>query len=168
MVEIHPGLFVGNQDDYEQEVRHQQGWAVIHACKEPYHRKALCYSTRAVSKTHPEYLIARRGDRLILNLIDSNDPKYIPSIILDEAVNFIDLQLTAGKLVLVHCNQGQSRGPSLAMIFMRRRTSRLSAEFSEALKQFEAVYPLFSPALGFRIVLEREWLNGRNGVHSES
>jgi hypothetical protein len=78
MKEIHPHLFVGSEQDYESVVSKQAGWRVVHACKEPYHRRALGYSGRAAPKTHPEYLIARRGDRLILNLVDAPDPAYIP------------------------------------------------------------------------------------------
>ncbi len=83
MIEVHPCLFVGSQIDYESQVSSKPNWAVVHACKESYHRQALGYSGRAVSKEHPEYLIARRGARLILNLIDADNPAYIPDEIMD-------------------------------------------------------------------------------------
>ena len=68
MIEVHRNLFVGGEAD-EQQVRGHHGWFFIHACKEPYHRQALGYAGRAASKDHPEYLIARRDGRLILNLV---------------------------------------------------------------------------------------------------
>ncbi len=77
MIEVYPFLYIGDQNDYESNVKHQPGWYVVHACKEPYHRQALGYTGRAVSNTHPEYLIARRGNRLILNMVDADDPSYI-------------------------------------------------------------------------------------------
>ena len=58
MIEIYPNLFVGDQGDYEYQVKGQDGWAVVHACKEPYHRQLLGYRTRGAPKGHPEYLYA--------------------------------------------------------------------------------------------------------------
>ncbi|MDO9036420.1 MAG: phosphatase, partial [Methanoregula sp.] len=109
MIEIYPNLFIGNENDYETKVRQESGWCVVHACKEPYHREALGYSGRAAPKNHPEYLIARRGNRLILNLVDAPDPAYIPKEIIDAALAFISANLNAGSHVLVHCNEGCSR-----------------------------------------------------------
>lgn len=77
MIEVKSNLFVGSQDD-EAAIRGQGGWFVVHACKEPYHRQALGYSGRGAPKDHPEYLIARREGRLILNLVDVDNVSYIP------------------------------------------------------------------------------------------
>jgi hypothetical protein len=112
MIEILGNLFVGNQDDYEFSVKRQDGWAVVHACKEPYHRQALGYKTQGAPKTHPEYLIARRGERLILNLVDADNPAYIPAEIIDAALAFIHEQLASERRVLVHCNQVYSKPSS--------------------------------------------------------
>ena len=40
MIEIQENLFVGNEDDYEGTARWEHGWKVVHACRDPYHRKA--------------------------------------------------------------------------------------------------------------------------------
>lgn len=94
MIEIAKNLFVGNQNDYENLVKFRNDFSVVHACKEPYHRKALGYLGRGAPKNHPEYLIARRGNRLILNLIDVVDPNYIPEEIIFKAVSFIEEKLS--------------------------------------------------------------------------
>lgn len=44
MIEIYNNLFIGNEMDYEKNVKRQNGWAIVHACKEPYHRQAVGYS----------------------------------------------------------------------------------------------------------------------------
>jgi predicted protein tyrosine phosphatase len=133
-------------------------WAIIHACKEPYHRQALGYSGRAVSKTHPEYLIARRDNRLILNLIDANDPAYIPDEIMNASVEFIQEHLRAGQRVLVHCNQGLSRSPAIAMLYLGSYTERLSrTSFDQALASFQEMYPPFAPEAGILGFLRRRW-----------
>ena len=46
MIEIYPNLYIGHQGDYEYLVQGQDGWAVVHACKEPYHRDLLGYTTQ--------------------------------------------------------------------------------------------------------------------------
>jgi len=159
MIEVHPGLFVGSQIDYESRISSEPNWAVVHACKEPYHRQALGYSGRAVSKEHPEYLIARRGDRLILNLVDADNPAYIPDEIMDESVAFINEHLNAGQRVLVHCKQGMSRSPSIAMLYLATHTERLPrSSFERAFAAFREMYPPFSPAAGVLAFLRARWI----------
>lgn len=158
MIEVHPNLYVGGERDYEGSVRHQEGWYVVHACKEPYHRQALGYTGRAAPKNHPEYLIARRGERLILNLIDAPNPAYIPAEIVDAALEFIDSGLRAGHRVLVHCNLGESRAPSIALLYLRAYTDCLpDSSVAEAEAVFRQIYPLYSPGLGMRGFVAANW-----------
>ena len=157
MIEVHTGLFVGSQDDYEFNVKLQSGWRVVHACKEPYHRQALGYSGRAAPKTHPEYLTARRGDRLILNLVDADDPSFFAPVIFDTAIEFIREGLATSRKVLVHCNQGESRGPGVAMLYLGRRTGRLPVEYARAEVAFRVLYPSFKPSAGVRGFLQAHW-----------
>jgi predicted protein tyrosine phosphatase len=161
MTEVYPGLFVGEQASYESGVRAESDWAVVHACKEPYHRQALGYRGRAAPKNHPEYLIARRDNRLILNLVDADDPAYIPADIMDAAVMFIHEHLSAGRRVLVHCNQGLSRSPAIAMLYLGTHTDRLSRDsFEQALTSFRGLYPPFTPARGVLGFLRGRWASG--------
>lgn len=149
MIEIHPFLHVGSEVDYETLVRHRPDWRVVHACKEPFHRQALGYSGRAAPKAHPEYLIARRESRLILNLVDAPDPAYIPKQIIDAALEFIDQSLRDGANVLVHCNEGCSRAPSIALLYLLSRTDRLPHESADAaMTAFRTMYPPYMPAAG--------------------
>jgi len=158
MIEVYDNLFVGNQDDYEREVRFQPDWRVVHACKEPYHRKALSYSGRGAPKSHPEYLIARRANRLILNLVDADDPRYIPREIIDAALDFIHDGLTKGIKTLVHCNLGESRSPAIAFLYLVAHTDRLpSSSLTEAECAFRELYPAFLPGRGIQGFLTVHW-----------
>ena len=78
MIQVHPNLYIGDQTDYEQNIRNQPGWSIVHACKDPYHLEVLGYSGRGAPKHHPEYLVAKRDNRRILNLIGPENPAYIP------------------------------------------------------------------------------------------
>jgi predicted protein tyrosine phosphatase len=157
MIQVYPNLYVGSQDDYERSRAEFTAWLVIHACKEPYHRQALGYTGRAASKDHPEDLIAKRDNRLILNLVDAADPAYIPDQIMDTAIGEIHAALPRGQKVFVHCNQGHSRSPAIAMLYLGTHTDVLPVSFEEAFAKFNGIYPPFAPAGGTLGFLRRRW-----------
>lgn len=158
MIEIYPNLFIGNEYDYESKVRHEQDWCIVHACKEPYHRQALGYSGKAAPKNHPEYLIARRGTRLILNLVDAPDPAYIPKEIIDAALEFISTSLETGNKVLVHCNEGCSRSASIGLLYLAMNTDLLpKGDFLAAEAAFRSIYPPYNPKSGMRGFMMGNW-----------
>ncbi|MEA3588160.1 dual specificity protein phosphatase family protein [Pseudidiomarina sp. 1APP75-27a] len=156
MIEVHPNLFVGNEADASISLR-ESDWYIIHACKEPFHRQALGYSGRAAPKNHPEYLIARRDGRLVLNLVDVPDPAYIAKEIMDAAVEAIAENISQKK-VLVHCNQGMSRSPTIALLYLLKHTNQLnSGSLRNILASFKAKYPAYNPAGGVAGFVERYW-----------
>lgn len=158
MIEVDRNLFVGDERDYEFNVSSQNGWAVVHACKEPYHRQALGYRSHGAPKDHPEYLIARRGNRLILNIVDANDPSFFAKEMINQALDFIHESLLKGEKVLIHCNQGESRSPSIALIYLASRTDVLSKDsLEEAEKKFISLYPLYNPKPGLREHIRQNW-----------
>lgn len=165
MIEIHPHLFIGDQADYELTVRHQPGWRVVHACKEPYHRQALGYRTRSAPRDHPEYLIARRPARLILNLVDADDPAYIPTEIIHAALDFIHQGLLASTPVLVHCNQGHSRSAGIGLLYLAAHTDRLpTSDLAAATAAYKLIYPPYAPAPGIRAFIQANWNLGFRGT----
>ncbi len=158
MIEVYPNLFVGDEIDYELNVAEQEGWAVVHACKEPYHRQALGYRGRRAPEKHHERLVARRGYRLILNMVDARDPELFPKEMIDAALDFIDQALYKGLKVLVHCDRGDSRAPSIALLYMAARLDELPAESLEAAEEkFRTLYPGYNPQPGIREHLRQNW-----------
>ncbi|HET9285663.1 MAG TPA: dual specificity protein phosphatase [Candidatus Angelobacter sp.] len=156
MIEIYQNLFVGSQDD-EAEIRTQNGWFVIHACKEPYHRQALGYTSRGAPKGHPEYLIAYRPGRLILNLVDVADVNFVPAQIMDIAINEIANNIKKNK-VLVHCNQGLSRSPTIALLYLAKHTDVFKGKnLNEVLRDFIKKYPDYAPAQGMADYVKNNW-----------
>jgi hypothetical protein len=158
MIEITKNLFIGNQIDYDSNPGAFSGWQVIHACKEPYHRQALGYTGRGAPKEHPEYLIAERGNRLILNLVDAADYQYIPKEIIDKAVEYIGKALKENTKVLVHCNQGESRSPTIGLLYLANTGLVPIDSYESALPIFMGIYPQYNPAKGITDFARIHWI----------
>lgn len=156
MIEITKNLYVGPQEDYELNVKFQPDWFVIHACKDPYHRQALGYTGRAAANTHPEYLIAERAGRLILNLVDVADPKYIAKEIIDKAIASIDENIKHKK-ILLHCNQEMSRSATIGLLYLHHSEVISTDDFKNAEEEFLKLYPHYNPANGMRVFAETYW-----------
>ncbi|EFG84845.1 dual specificity protein phosphatase family protein [Novacetimonas hansenii] len=156
MLEVYPNLFVGNEID-EQRLRGDPNWFFIHACKEPYHRQALGYTGKAAPKNHPEYLIARRNSCLILNLIDGTDVNYVSVEIIDVALETIHANI--GKTnILLHCNQGLSRSPSIALLYLARYTDLfVGLDVDKGVAEFQKIYPSYAPARGMADYIRLNW-----------
>lgn len=163
MIEIVRHLFVGNELDYENYVKRQQGWAVLHAAKEPYHRRAVGYTGRSCDAADPEYLMAYRErdtrPEMCLNMIDAPKPQFFQEMMINAALGFINLAVIEHqKDTLVHCNQGGSRAPSLVLLYLRKFTDHFDdMSFEEAEDVFRAMYPLYLPATGIRAYVAMHW-----------
>ncbi|MHB9131910.1 MAG: dual specificity protein phosphatase family protein [Armatimonadota bacterium] len=165
MQEINSHLFIGSDADYEDDVSLQPGgWRVVQAAKYPYHRDAVGYGGRAAPEGSPEYYVARRDNRLILNLIDAPSPNYVPQQVIDTALRFIHAGLDAGEKVLVHCNQGQSRAPTIGLLYLAVYTNVLPTKtFSVARLAFEILYPAYYPGAGMRGYATGQWARYMQG-----
>lgn len=158
MIEICKNLFIGNQSNYESKVKMQTNRAIVHACKEPYHRQALGYTGRGAPQNHPEYLLAKRENRIILNLVDVDNPDWISPIIIDETIDFIRASLELGKNVLVHCNQGMSRSAGIGLLYLATQGLFRGESFENAESKYRTdFYPMYNPARGMRGYIQRNW-----------
>lgn len=157
MIEVSPLLYVGDGTDYAA-VAGTLNWAFVQAAKDPWHRKAVGYTTPGAPKNSPEYLWAYRENRLILNMVDADDPKYFAVELVTEALAYIWDNLDAGCRVLVHCNQGESRAPSLALYYLRMTDGAYRhMTLAQARAQFEEIYPAYKPKAGIWGYLEQHW-----------
>jgi len=160
MIKVSPNLWIGNEDDYEGEARFDAGWRFVQACHSPYHKNALGYSGRGAPKDHPEYLMAYREDpkRLILNMIDADTSKYFRRDLFDASFDFMQEGLDAGDQVLVHCNMGFSRGPSIGLLFLSSRLHLLpTSSLEDAAVAFQKIYPRYQPGSGVWEFMKEHW-----------
>jgi hypothetical protein len=157
MIEVYPKLYIGTWNDYETIVSGQPGWAIVHACKQ-YHRNAVGYKLWNVPRHHPEYLLARRENRLMLCLLDLPVSLFIKKEMIDQTLDFIDEAYSSGLKVMIHCMYGRSRSPSITMLYLATRLHVLSTDsFEAAEEQFRSLYPKYHPNRGIREHLRHNW-----------
>ena len=157
MKEVHKNLFVGSQSDYESNPKMFDDWYVVHACKEPYHRRALGYTGRSAPNNSPHYLfLYDEKNHLILNMVDADSPEFFRNEMINEALLYVMEGLANGKRVLIHCNQGESRAPSLAILVLRKMDV-FKGTFSESVILFRNIYPNYNPKSGIYNYVRVNW-----------
>ena len=153
MIEVYPNLYVGTDSDCFFDSR--DDWIVVHACIYPCHQKAVGYHGN-LHPSHPNYHVLERGSHLFLNMIDPDTPLFNPPLF-DSALTFIDRYLPARK-VLIHCNKGNSRAPSLALLHLAKRARVINSEsYATAATDFRTKFPGYQPGLGIQIYLTEHW-----------
>jgi len=153
MRDVYKNIFVGKEED----CRFGQGdWVVIHACKYPCHRKAVGY-TKRISPDHPNYLFLREGQNLYLNIIDPDKP-YFMNPLFTETLEFCKEFINTDKKILFHCNQGDSRAPSLALLHLSKNLNVISdSSYESAAAEYKKLDPLYNPGLGIKTYLKQHW-----------
>lgn len=126
---------------------------VVHACQEPCYRKQV----GTVNKKHPNYLYLRKPYDLYLNIVDPDKPLFFIESF-QEALSFMEEAHKKGATILVHCNQGLSRSPSIILLFAAKVLKAVPKEsFQKARKVFQLVYPSYCPGKGIETFLTENW-----------
>lgn len=129
--------------------------AIVHACKEPCHRHAVGYQDRSLDSSHLHYLSLEKAHHLYLNMIDPPAPLFKPESF-TLFFEFVDREITQ-RPVLIHCNKGESRAPSLTLLYMAKRLGLLPNEsYQAAAAAFSAQYP-YKPGKGIATYLGKNW-----------
>lgn len=148
---VAPNLFYG---DLNAGHRAPADAAVVHACKDPCHKQAVGYDKK-IEDTHPDYLSRERGPHLYLNMIDPPVPLFKREMFV-KFFEFVDRQI-AERPVVIHCNQGRSRAPSLTLLYMAKRMKLLpDTDYLTARRAFEQKFP-YEPGKGIETYLSSEW-----------
>ena len=151
-----PALHVGDEADCRRVPKFA---GTLHAVKYPCHANA----TGLPGKGDARYLTCRVDDvHLTLNMIDPPTPLFSVELF-RRALDFLDERLDVGP-VLIHCNQGLSRAPSLALVYLAKRAKGLHGHFASswdgyagAREEFTEVYPAYAPGAGLVTFLTEHW-----------
>jgi hypothetical protein len=134
------------------------GWAaVLHACKSPCHQTIVGY-TGSLPAEHPEYLWAVRPGHLALNMVDAPEARFFRPELFEVALDFLSAWHPKGA-VLVHCNGGLSRAPSIALTYLAKRGRVLRrGSYAEAREDFTRLYRgPYAPGPGIAAFLNARW-----------
>jgi predicted protein tyrosine phosphatase len=155
MKQIYKNLFIGDDNDCGFCSSSSQ-YSVVHACK-TCHQKALKYKG-SLSPTHPNYLIFESGKHLYLNMVDMPNellPKFTNPIF-NKAMIFINQRIQIEN-VLIHCNQGFSRSPSLGLLFLVKTGVITENSFDMTVNKFLRLYPEYAPGKGIMLYMRHNW-----------
>lgn len=160
-------LYVGSLEDYECLGPGILRYSILGCCKDPLHRRYARiqgadqdgYTERSMDPNEPEYLWAERDHALYLNLVDARDPKYFTASIFQKALSFIDNEIKDGRDVFIVCNKGESRSPSIALMYMLEHGYFKKINFfDEVVDEFrEKYYAEYKPAMGIYVFLRNWW-----------
>lgn len=150
------GLYLGDKEGLTEAER--RGYSVLAACKDgspDCHRAVLGYTELGAPKGKNYYFV-QRGDHMALNLIDSDNPDFIPDEVVDAGLTFLKEQRDAGKKIFVHCIAGHSRSVGIMMLFLRA-IGELPEGFHRALHKFTVLYPEADMGKGMYQHVRRRW-----------
>jgi len=154
-------LYVGDINDNSN--LSETNWAVVHATQ-TIHYKILGWNRtyNKPDKNHPNYIVYENENHLSLNLVDGAAYLYnwSGSETFIKVLDFIDKWISE-KNVLVHCDQGFSRSPTLCLLYLAKRKSLISNNsYSEAKQDFLELYQNFNPG-GIGDFVNENWLKIR-------
>jgi len=155
MQEIYKNIFIGT--DQECNFNNSLDWAIVHACKNPCHVQSVGYRG-SLPSTHPNYLVLEKGTHLYLNMVDMEkelSPIYTHPI-MKSAMAFIEKHIASQK-ILIHCNQGLSRSPSIALLYLATKGVIANDSYAVALAEFQKLYPFFNPGRGIALYMNNNW-----------
>lgn len=133
-------LFIG---DIEACKRTGYSDCIIHACKSPCFIRIM---GGKVEKDDPNYLYYETEKDLFLNIVDADEPLFYKATF-DKALEFIEKHVFDNR-VIIHCGEGKSRSPSIAMLYLFR-----NLEYREAQNRMQDIYDWYYPSIGID-----EWL----------
>ena len=135
---VAPHLFVGDTEDCRGYM------PTVHACKYP------CFKQIGYTRSYTLEV----GDHLYLNMIDPPKPLFVMELFEHFFKYMGDHK---DRDVLIHCNQGMSRSPTLALLHMVRQGTLEADNYTQAKNNFRDIYPKYNPGLGIQTYMDMHW-----------
>ena len=158
MIKIHNNIYCGDESDARVVIGFSD-WVILHCCKDPYHKELVGYRG-TLNPSHPNYSYIIKGNRMALNLVDMDfySPNYLEFNynMFSQAFLFLDNN-SLSKNILIHCNQGESRGPSLTMLYLKHIGYFKEDNFISSKNKFYQMYPKFNPKRNIITNIEVLW-----------
>lgn len=151
MKQLLPNLYVGNLEDYQttKKAARPGEWAYVHATQ----------SVRPEGERgHTDYLMLQDKNDLYLSWLDTESFTFEPygPKLFTTVLDFIEARIKTQK-VLVHCDFGESRSPTIVLLYLAKRARVISnATYDRAREEFAKIYPNYYPS-GIRVFVRINW-----------
>lgn len=151
-------LFVGTKEEYFSAK--QKGMKIVCALNRANgfvtHQSVVGWQGKGCNKDSPYYLFKREEDAIYLNMIDGVDPKYVNDEMINPALDFIHQHLSNGQEVFVYCSLGESRSPSIALMYLLEHN--LIKKNDNTLNLFRSeYYTSYNPKSGNLLYIKQRW-----------
>ena len=132
---------------------------IVHAAKDPCHVKAA--GTRTLPRHIPTPSRSTWASATTISCSISSTRPYrcFQVTSFQIALDFLDLWYPSRREIVIRCNQGLSRAPSIALLWLAKRAKAISSSesYAAAAKAFLEIYPAYNPGGGIRTFLAAHW-----------
>ncbi len=143
-------LYIGNKEDEKKTNRRE--FVIIHACKS--------YFDIIKSETFEKNSkIKLSNNELYINWEDLPDSDYFDILTFNQVLFWMKYYYSGDQKILVHCDWGQSRSPTLVLVFMSKVLKVLPDNFFDALEEFKILYPEYVTPSGISKFVKANWKN---------
>ena len=127
--------------------------ARIHACKHPCHMEKF----GQLAPSDRRYLGGEEAGELYLNLIDAKEPLFQRNSF-EYFLRFARDHWLDQRPIFIHCNKGQSRAPTLALLFMAKCLKVIpNTSYDDAWDEFQKCYGEYKPNSGIEQWMRENW-----------
>ena len=119
------------------------------------HQSVVGWTGRGCDKDNPHYLFKREDKAIYLNMIDGDNPDYIHDSMIDAALNFMKEKLDKDEEVFIYCSLGESRSPSIALMYLLE--NKLINRDIESCRKFQTEYSKYKPNTGVFLYIKNRY-----------
>jgi len=151
-------LFIGTKEEYP--IAKQKGMKIVCALNRANgfvtHQSVVGWQGKGCNPDNPFYLFKREPDAIYLNMIDAEDSKYVNDEMINPALDFIKQHLNNDSEVFVYCSLGESRSPSIALMYLLENS--LIEKNENTFSLFKShYYPAYNPKRGNLLYIKERW-----------
>lgn len=147
MQEVSKNIYVGSK--YDLPDTNEEDYAFVHAAK-------------TLFVKDKDEVVNESENHLYINWVDAKDSKYFDYNnngvnVFIKILDFID-KWAPEKKVFIHCDEGVSRSPSIAMVYLAKRRKEINSKdhvFAE--REFTHIYPNYFAYNGISDFLFKNW-----------
>ena len=153
-------MYVGTSVEACRIFSQQDEWRLVNVAK-TIHLEIHRWSKP--DSNSPYYVIHEEPQWISVNWVDAPRAELFNYqnggvSVVRQVLVFIQKSLQEGKKVLISCDQGQSRSPSITMLYLAKVLHTIpDTSFADAAKEFVKIYPQYQPALGISKFLTEHW-----------